>query len=176
MSAGSSHQGLTPLPFEVGERPGQLEVAELKARVVAVAESVKAAEAELKRYTVTAAIDGVVASLDVSPGTASRPGTTVWAEILNLYKIDACCEVTPQLADGLAFGQPPRRLWMAGRGCDCRARWFSLGWPRPEVGTHPPSRSAWRTRKSACAAMSTSESASTRSANPCGKSNGVPAA
>jgi multidrug resistance efflux pump len=66
---------------------------------------VKAAEAELEHYTVTAAIDGVVASLEVSLGTVARPGTTVWGEILDLRKIDVACELAPHLADSLAVGQ-----------------------------------------------------------------------
>src|SRR5262249_17849585 len=66
------------------KRPFEQEVAELQARVVAAEENVKAAEAELEHYTVTAAIEGVVSELDVCPGTVSRPGTSVWGEILDL--------------------------------------------------------------------------------------------
>jgi multidrug resistance efflux pump len=87
------------------KRPFALEVAELEARIVAAAEAVKAAEAELEHYTVTAAIDGIVASLEVSPGTVARPGTTVWGEILDLRKIDVSCELPPQQADSLTLGQ-----------------------------------------------------------------------
>jgi multidrug resistance efflux pump len=87
------------------KRPFELEVAELEARVAAAAEAVKSAEAELEHYTVTAAIDGVVASLEVSPGTVSRPGTTVWGEVLDRSVLDVRCDLTPQQADRVAVGQ-----------------------------------------------------------------------
>jgi RND family efflux transporter MFP subunit len=63
------------------------------------------AKAELEHYEVTAMTDGVVNSLDVHPGTVSRPGTTVWGEILDLGEIDVRCAVTPEQADQLALGQ-----------------------------------------------------------------------
>ncbi len=44
--------------------------------------------AELEHYTVEAPIDGVINRLDVHPGMVSRPGTTVWGEILDLREID----------------------------------------------------------------------------------------
>ena len=50
-------------------------------------------------------IDGVVTSLDVVPGTMSRPGTTVWGEILDLSVIDVRCDVTPDQADQITQGQ-----------------------------------------------------------------------
>lgn len=64
-----------------------------------------ASEAELEHYTTEAMIDGVVAWLDVHLGTVSRPGTTIWGEILDLSEIDVRCEVTPAQADQLAKGQ-----------------------------------------------------------------------
>jgi RND family efflux transporter MFP subunit len=67
--------------------------------------ALEAAQAELEHYTVAAPIDGVIAWLDVHPGMVSRPGTTVWGEILNLAEVDVRCEVTPEQADGLAVGQ-----------------------------------------------------------------------
>jgi hypothetical protein len=35
----------------------------------------------------------------------SRPGTSLWGEILDLSEIDARCDVTPDQADRLAVGQ-----------------------------------------------------------------------
>jgi len=63
------------------------------------------AKAELEHYEVTAMIDGVVNSLDVHRGMVSRPGTTVWGEILDLGEIDVRCALTPEQADQLAMGQ-----------------------------------------------------------------------
>jgi multidrug resistance efflux pump len=87
------------------KRPYDQEVAELSARVVGAKEALRSAEAELEHYTVTAPIDGIVTSLDVVPGTVSRPGTTVWGEILDLSIIDVRCDVTPDQADQIAQGQ-----------------------------------------------------------------------
>jgi len=63
------------------------------------------AEADLEHYVVIALVDGVVSWLDVSLGAVSRPGTTVWGEILDLSEIDVRCEVTPEQADRIAVGQ-----------------------------------------------------------------------
>jgi RND family efflux transporter MFP subunit len=63
------------------------------------------AKAELEHYTVEAPIDGVVNWLDVHLGTVSRPGTTVWGEILDLSEIDVRCELTPDQADQVVLGQ-----------------------------------------------------------------------
>jgi multidrug efflux system membrane fusion protein len=62
-------------------------------------------EAELEHYTIVAMIDGVVSRLDVHLGTVSRPGTTIWGEILDLSEIGVRCEVTVEQADLLAPGQ-----------------------------------------------------------------------
>jgi membrane fusion protein (multidrug efflux system) len=63
--------------------------------------------AELEHYTVRAVIDGVVSGLDVHPGLVSRPGTSVWGEIVDLREIDVQCELTPRQADDdVALGQP----------------------------------------------------------------------
>jgi RND family efflux transporter MFP subunit len=66
----------------------------------------ESAQAELEHYTVTASIDGVVSWLNVNPGMVSRPGTTIWGEILDLSEIDVRCELTPGQADRLSVGQP----------------------------------------------------------------------
>jgi RND family efflux transporter MFP subunit len=66
----------------------------------------ESAQAELQHYVVTASIDGVVCWLDVSPGTVSRPGTSVWGEILDLTEIDVRCELTTDQADRVSVGQP----------------------------------------------------------------------
>jgi RND family efflux transporter MFP subunit len=91
------------------------DVAYQKARVAALAAEMheraaeaawESAQAELQHYVVTASIDGMVSWLDVSPGMVSRPGTTVWGEILDLREIDVRCELTVGQADGLCAGQP----------------------------------------------------------------------
>jgi RND family efflux transporter MFP subunit len=91
------------------------DVAHQKARVAALAAemhersaeaALESAQAELQHYVVTASIDGVVSWLDVSPGTVSRPGTSVWGEILDLSEIDVRCEVTADQADRASVGQP----------------------------------------------------------------------
>jgi multidrug resistance efflux pump len=66
----------------------------------------ESAQAELQHYVVTASIDGVVSWLEVSPGMVSRPGTTVWGEILDLREIDVRCELTVGQADRVSVGQP----------------------------------------------------------------------
>jgi membrane fusion protein (multidrug efflux system) len=76
------------------------EKAELAARA-----ALESARAELEHYTVTAQIDGVISWLDVHVGMVSRPGTTVWGEILDLSEIDVRCDLTPDQADRLAVGQ-----------------------------------------------------------------------
>jgi len=63
------------------------------------------AKAELEHYIVETQIDGVISWLDVRLGMVSRPGTTVWGEILDLREIDVRCEVTPDQADQVAIGQ-----------------------------------------------------------------------
>src|SRR5262249_6898765 len=87
------------------KRPYDHEVAELTARVEGAKQALRSAQAEPEHYTVTAPIDGVVTSLDVVLGTVSRPGTSVWGEILDLSVIDVRCDVTPDQADQIAVGQ-----------------------------------------------------------------------
>jgi RND family efflux transporter MFP subunit len=86
-----------------------------KARIAALAAemhersaeaALESAQAELQHYVVTAAIDGAVSWLDVSPGMVSRPGTTVWGEILDLREIEVRCELTVGEADRVSAGQP----------------------------------------------------------------------
>jgi membrane fusion protein (multidrug efflux system) len=67
--------------------------------------ALESSKAELEHYTLTAAIDGVIASLDVVPGQVSRPGTTVWGQILDLSVIEVRCDVSAALADTLSIGQ-----------------------------------------------------------------------
>jgi RND family efflux transporter MFP subunit len=67
--------------------------------------NLEASEAELEHYTVTAQIDGVIAWLDVYLGTVSRPGTTIWGEILDLTEIDVRCELSPEQVGKVAVGQ-----------------------------------------------------------------------
>jgi membrane fusion protein, multidrug efflux system len=91
------------------------DVAYHKARAAALAAEIReraaeaaweSAKAELEHYVVTAPINGVVSWLDVSPGTVSRPGTSVWGEILDLSEIDVRCELTADEADQVSVGQP----------------------------------------------------------------------
>ena len=60
---------------------------------------------ELEHYTVEAAIDGVVNRIDVHPGMVSRPGTTVWGEILDLSEIDIVCPLSLRQVDLVKVGQ-----------------------------------------------------------------------
>jgi membrane fusion protein, multidrug efflux system len=62
-------------------------------------------KAELEHYEVTAQIDGVICWLDVYPGMVSRPGTTVWGEIMDLSEIDVRCDVSLEQADRIKVGQ-----------------------------------------------------------------------
>jgi multidrug resistance efflux pump len=87
------------------KRPFDLEVAEAGAKVAQAVEALKAAEAELEHYTLTAPLDGVVSRLDVTPGAVPWPGRTVWGEILDLTEVDVRCELTPDQADAVAVGQ-----------------------------------------------------------------------
>ncbi len=105
--------------FRLRKRPFDQEVAELEARIAAAEQNVKAAKAELEHYTVTAAIDGVVSTLNVYPGTVSRPGTTVWGEILDLSEIDVRCELTAEEANRVSSNQTAEVL-SPGRG---QERW-----------------------------------------------------
>ena len=63
------------------------------------------AKAELEHYEVTAQIDGVVSWLNVHLGMVSRPGTTVWGEILDLRELDVRCELTLQQVERVSIGQ-----------------------------------------------------------------------
>jgi multidrug resistance efflux pump len=67
--------------------------------------ALESSKAELEHYTVVALVDGVVAWLDVHLGMVSRPGTTVWGEILDLSEIDVRCDVTSEQADRVVLGQ-----------------------------------------------------------------------
>jgi multidrug resistance efflux pump len=88
------------------KRPFLQEVAELEAKIKTAEAAVKASAAELEHYTVVAPIGGHVSWLDVNPGTVSRPGTTLWGEIVDPSVLDVRCDVSPQQADRLRVGQP----------------------------------------------------------------------
>jgi RND family efflux transporter MFP subunit len=77
--------------------------AEVDERVAKAA--LESAQAELEHFVVTAPIAGVLSWLDVHPGTVSRPGTTVWGEVLDLRAIDVHCQLTPEQADRVSVGQ-----------------------------------------------------------------------
>jgi multidrug efflux pump subunit AcrA (membrane-fusion protein) len=86
------------------KRPRKAELAESEAKVVEAKAALEAAEAELEHYAVTAPIDGVVSWLDVYPGTVSRPGTTVWGEVLDLSELDVQCDLPPGQAARVGVG------------------------------------------------------------------------
>ena len=67
--------------------------------------ALESAKAELEHYTMTAPMDGVLNYLDVHVGMVSRPGTKLWAEILDLSELDVRCELTPEQADRVSVGQ-----------------------------------------------------------------------
>jgi multidrug resistance efflux pump len=97
------------------KRPWQLEIAEAEARVASAQAALEAARAELEHYTVTAPIGGVITWLDVSVGTVSRPGTTVWGEVLDLSEIDVQCDVSPEQAERLSPGRAAQVIEDGGR-------------------------------------------------------------
>jgi RND family efflux transporter MFP subunit len=68
------------------------------------------AQFELEHYTVDAPIDGIVNRLDVYQGMVSRPGTTVWGEILNLSQIDVACQINMSHVEKLEAGQKSKLL------------------------------------------------------------------
>ena len=84
-----------------------------EAQVPAAQAELSLAESELKLYTVTAAIDGEISWLDVSPGTVSWPGSLVWGEIVDLRELDVRCELPPAQADQVAVGQSAE-VWLDG--------------------------------------------------------------
>jgi RND family efflux transporter MFP subunit len=95
------------LAFIPEQKYHEIRVAALKAEMderIAKA-ALESAEAELEHYAVTAPIDGIITWLDVHPGMVSRPGTTVWGEILDLREIDVRCDVTVGQADRVVLGQ-----------------------------------------------------------------------
>jgi multidrug resistance efflux pump len=101
------------------KQPVAQEVAEAEARVATAQANLESSQAELEHYTVTAAIDGVVSWLDVHVGTVSRPGTTVWGEILDLREMDVQCDLTPSQAARVGAGE--RVVVCQGGGSE--ARW-----------------------------------------------------
>jgi len=50
--------------------------------------------AELEHYVVSAPIDGVVNRLSVHPGMVSRPGTSVWGEVLDTKELEVRIQFT----------------------------------------------------------------------------------
>jgi multidrug resistance efflux pump len=101
------------------KQPVAQEVAEAEARVATAQANLESSQAELEHYTVTAPIGGVVSWLDVDVGTVSRPGTTVWGEILDLSEVDVQCDLAPGRAARVAAGD--RAVVRQGGGSE--ARW-----------------------------------------------------
>jgi RND family efflux transporter MFP subunit len=85
------------------------------------------AKAELEHYEVVALVDGVVCWLDVHPGMVSRPGTTVWGEILDLSEIDIRFDVTPEQADQIKTGQAVQIKQMKKNGSSLPAQVVLVG-------------------------------------------------
>jgi len=83
--------------------------------------ALESSKAELEHYVVVAPIDGVICRLEVHPGTVSRPGTTIWGEIMDLSEIDVRCELSPEQAERVTVGQsaavqiPRKDQWENGR-------------------------------------------------------------
>lgn len=99
-----SIQGQGALP---AQRIHEVRAAALKVEKdeLAAAAARDASKAELEHYTIEAAIDGIVNRIDCHPGMVSRPGTTVWGEILDLSELDVVCQITLDHADGIKVGQ-----------------------------------------------------------------------
>jgi multidrug resistance efflux pump len=91
---------------DVSHHKARIAVLEAEMHERAAEAAWESAQAELQHYVVTAPIDGVVSWLDVSPGMVSRPGTSLWGEILDLREIDVRCELTVDQADRFSVGQP----------------------------------------------------------------------
>jgi multidrug resistance efflux pump len=101
------------------KRPFEWEINEAQARIHTARANVDSAKAELEHYLLQAPISGVISWLDVHPGTVSRPGTSLWGEILDLRQIDVRCDLTPQQADRVVKGQraevATERLTLVGK-------------------------------------------------------------
>lgn len=77
--------------------------------------ALESAKAELEHFEVQAPFDGVVSWLDVHPGMVSRPGTTVWGEVLDLREIDVRCELTFEQIDRVSVGHSAEVRKKAGK-------------------------------------------------------------
>ncbi len=86
-------------------REAELAVRKSEADERAARAALDSSQAELEHFSVSAGIDGVVSWLDVYPGLVSRPGTSVWGEIVDIRELDVRCEVTPEEADFAALGE-----------------------------------------------------------------------
>jgi RND family efflux transporter MFP subunit len=100
---------------EATHRSARAAVQKAEADVRAAEAAVAGAEAELEHYFVEAPIDGVVNWLNVNVGTVSRPGTTVWGEVLDLSEIDVRCELPAADADRVTVGQAAEVEGTAGK-------------------------------------------------------------
>jgi membrane fusion protein, multidrug efflux system len=108
-------------------REAQVALAKAETEEQAAKAMLEAALAELEHFLVTAPIDGVVSWLDVNPGMVSRPGTTVWGEILDLSEIDVRCALTTDQADKVCVGQPAAVLPGNDQGRDEEGRVVFVG-------------------------------------------------
>src|SRR5262249_49239076 len=90
----------------LAKQPVRQEIAESKAKIAAAKAALEASQAELEHYTVVAPLDGGGGWLEVTAGTVSRPGTSVWGEVLDLSEVDVLCELTLDQAERVYVGQP----------------------------------------------------------------------
>jgi multidrug efflux pump subunit AcrA (membrane-fusion protein) len=105
-------QGSGALPFITLNELRAAALSSEALRLAAEAE-LSVAQSELKLYSVTAAIDGEIAWLDVSPGTVTWPGSMIWGEIVDLSELDIRCELPPVQTEQVAMGQSAE-VWFDG--------------------------------------------------------------
>lgn len=77
-------------------QPVEHELAEAEAQVKAAEAEAAAAKHQLSHYSVRAAIDGIVARLDVALGSVHEAGTNTWGEIVDLREVDVRVNLSPQ--------------------------------------------------------------------------------
>jgi RND family efflux transporter MFP subunit len=77
-----------------------------EADVRAAKAAIDVAMAELEHYVVSAPIDGVVNRLEVHPGMVSRPGTSIWGEVLDIKDMDVRCQLMVGQTDNVKIGDP----------------------------------------------------------------------
>lgn len=100
--------------------------------------AVDAVMAELEHYIVDAPIDGVINRLEVYAGMVSRPGTTIWGEILDIAELDVRCQLTVQQADLVKIGDEVEVQVLDSAKSHGTGRLIFIGLEaNPEKGTIP---------------------------------------